>query len=62
MTVACKSQRDGEKGLGVSTVLFCVEADALSDVNKSLPSLNCTLVEGRNVQTIGLTCCFQFDS
>ena len=25
----------------------CVEADALSDVNKSLPSLNCTLVEGR---------------
>ena len=51
MTVACKSQRDGEKGL--STVLFCVEADALSDVNKSLPSLNRTLVEGRNVQTIG---------
>ncbi|KAF7018206.1 hypothetical protein CFC21_031518 [Triticum aestivum] len=25
----------------------CVEADALSDVNKSLPSLNCTLLEGR---------------
>ena len=25
----------------------CVEADALSDVNKSLSSLNCTLLEGR---------------
>ncbi|XP_044967800.1 uncharacterized protein LOC123427746 [Hordeum vulgare subsp. vulgare] len=30
----------------------CVEADALSDVNKSLPSLNCILVEGRKCENL----------